>query len=494
MELSKSDYILFLKHPAWLWLKKHQKNLLPPIDENTQALFDAGHLFESYAEKIFKGEVEKLGFDMSIPNDYDNLLQKTNQALQNPPQFLLQARFKYEELTCICDVIEFISQKEINLYEIKSSTRVKPDHQYDLAFQAFILEKLGFTVHQIFVAHVNNSYIRHGEIDPEKLTKVTEVTEDVKKLRKLTSHQIQKALKTAASYQKPDLSPIYCRLNSFQDWLKIYKSIETVPADSILNLYLLNAQLLIKFDEMNITSLSQIPDDFHLSTKQLRQVQAFKSNQPIIDQTKIHNFLETLKFPIYFLDYETLASVIPPFDGLKAYQQLPFQYSLDVIEAPNKKLKHFEYIHQDATNPVKPLTDQLIDNIGENGSIVVWNMSFESSCNVLLAQLYPEKKDQLKAINSRIVDLMVPFSDGLYVDKDFQGSASIKKVLPVLNQKLSYKSLNISEGESAQRIWMQTFLDNNPQFKKEEVIKDLLVYCGLDTLAMVEIYNYLKTL
>ncbi len=121
-------------------------------------------------------------------------------------------------------------------------------------------------------------------------------------------------------------------------------------------------------------------------------------------------------------------------------------------------------------------------------------MSFESSCNVLLAQLYPEKKDQLKAINSRIVDLMIPFSDGLYVDKDFQGSASIKKVLPVLNQKLSYKSLNISEGESAQRIWMQTFLDNNPQFKKEEVIKDLLVYCGLDTLAMVEIYNYLKTL
>ncbi len=494
MELSKSDYILFLKHPAWLWLKKHQKNLLPPIDENTQALFDAGHLFESYAEKIFKGEVEKLGFDMSIPNDYDNLLQKTNQALQNPPQFLLQARFKYEELTCICDVIEFISQKEINLYEIKSSTRVKPDHHYDLAFQAFILEKLGFLVHQIFVAHVNNSYVRQGEIDPEKLTKVTEVTEEVKKLRKLTSHQIQKALKTATSYQKPDLSPIYCRLNSFQDWLKIYKSIETVPADSILNLYLLNAQLLIKFDEMNITSLSQIPDDFYLTTKQQRQVQAFKDKKPIIDQTKIHSFLETLKFPIYFLDYETLASVIPPFDGLKPYQQLPFQYSLDVIEAPDKKLKHFEYIHQDSTNPVKPLTDQLIDNIGETGSIVVWNMSFESSCNVLLAKLYPEKKDQLKKINSRIVDLMVPFSDGLYIDKDFQGSASIKKVLPVLNQKLSYKSLNISEGESAQRIWMQTFLDNNPQFSKEKVIKDLLVYCGLDTLAMVEIYNYLKAL
>ena len=40
--LSKSDYMLYLRHPAWLWLKKNDPKKLPPVDENTQALFDSG--------------------------------------------------------------------------------------------------------------------------------------------------------------------------------------------------------------------------------------------------------------------------------------------------------------------------------------------------------------------------------------------------------------------------------------------------------------------
>jgi len=51
MQLSKSDYMMFLRHPAWLWLKKNDKDKLPKVDENLQAIFDTGHEFEQYAEK-----------------------------------------------------------------------------------------------------------------------------------------------------------------------------------------------------------------------------------------------------------------------------------------------------------------------------------------------------------------------------------------------------------------------------------------------------------
>lgn len=51
--ISKSDYMLFLKHPAWLWLKNHDKDKLPQIDENTQATFDSSNLFESCAMKLY---------------------------------------------------------------------------------------------------------------------------------------------------------------------------------------------------------------------------------------------------------------------------------------------------------------------------------------------------------------------------------------------------------------------------------------------------------
>jgi len=495
MDLSKSDYMLFLKHPAWLWLKKHQKNLLPPIDDNTQAMFDNGHLFEEYAEKIFEGRVLKLGFDMSIPNDYDNLLHKTEEALKKPPQFLLQARFKVGRLTCICDVIEFVGDHQINLYEIKSSTKVKTEHHYDLAFQVEVLEQIGLEIKQIFVVYVNNRYVRQGAIDISQLVVKSEVTDQVNHLKKITTHQIEKALKVMDSYQRPDLSPTHCRLNSFQEWMKIYQNIEPFDDQSIYNLYILNAKTLIELEKNNIKNITEIPDDFNLSEKQFRQINSFKAQKPNYNLPAIKKFLDRLEFPLYFLDYETLAHVIPPFDKLKPYQQLPFQYSLHVLNEPDGKTQHFEYLHQTNQNPAQPIAHQLINDIGEKGSILVWNMSFESSCNLLLASYNQDLKTKFQKINLRIIDLMIPFSEGWYVDYRFKGSASIKNVFPVLENKLSYKELDISEGGSAQRIWMDVFLNNNPQhLDQEKVMADLLKYCSLDTLAMVKIYHFLRKL
>ena len=50
-QVSKSDYMLFLRQPAWLWLKKNDPSKLPPVDAATQAMFDAGHAFEPYESK-----------------------------------------------------------------------------------------------------------------------------------------------------------------------------------------------------------------------------------------------------------------------------------------------------------------------------------------------------------------------------------------------------------------------------------------------------------
>jgi hypothetical protein len=89
---------------------------------------------------------------------------------------------------------------------------------------------------------------------------------------------------------------------------------------------------------------------------------------------------------------------------------------------------------------------------------------------------------------------MIPFSTGMYIDKDFFGSASIKSVLPVLVPELSYKALGIQEGASAQRLWMEAVLDGKREDQKQRILDDLVEYCKLDTLAMVEIYNKLKML
>jgi len=488
MLLSKSEYMMFLKHPAWLWLKKHDPDKLPPVDAATQAIFDTGHEFEQYAEKQFLDGV-RLGFNNY--DEYKSLPKRTQEALDGGAKTIFQGRFECGQLTFICDILQVVSDKTVDLYEIKSSTSAKPEHEFDLAFQSVVLEDCGYTVRNISVIHVNNQYVRKGDIEADKITSTTDVTEKTKSKRELTRKYIDEALKVANSVTIPDISPRHARLGTFPEWLDIYRSLKDVESDSIYDLCSIGAKNAGELEELGICKLVDIPEDFKLSAKQALQLKATKIGEPIIDKAKIQEFLGQLVFPLYFFDYETMMSLIPCFDDMKPYKQYPFQYSLHVLESPDAELKHFEYLHKDNTNPIKDLSKTLKSQIGDKGSVITWNMKFEKGCNDLIGSILPEYEEFYKKLNERIVDLMIPFSNGYYADKRFKGSASIKNVLPVLVPELSYKTLGIQEGTAAQRLWMDAVLYGKLDDTKEQILGDLIEYCGLDTYAMVEIYRRL---
>jgi len=488
MQLSKSDYTTYLKHPAWLWIKKHAKQMLPPIDAGLQAIFDTGHEFEQYAEVQFPGAVT-LGF-----NDYKSYLSlptRTTEALENGAKTIFQGRFEAGDLTFICDIIQVVGEMEIDLYEIKSTASAKPEHSTDLAFQMVVLEQCGFSVRNIYVIHVDSHYVRRGDIEPEKLTATTDVTEAVKDLRDYTLEKIDEALEIMALPDCPDTSPLLADKTAFKDWLAIYKHMKKTKPGSIYDLCQLNAETLQNLQNDDIEFIKDIPLDYALKTKQALQVQAAK-NGVGIDAEKINEFLGQFEFPLYFLDYETMGSLVPYFDGLSPFQQLPFQYSLHILDSPDAILRHEEYLHNDNSNPAEPLSKTLQSHIGDKGTVLAWNMSFEKRCNTMLGELVPEYAEFYEKINDRIVDLMVPFSSNWYVDAAFKGSASIKNVLPVLAPELSYKDLGIQEGQAASRIWTETVLNDKNESEKPQILSDLLEYCKLETLAMVEIYRKLS--
>ncbi len=491
MQLSKSDYTTYLKHPAWLWIKKHAKTILPPIDPATQAIFDTGHEFEQYAEALFPGGVT-LGF-----NDYDEYLllpERTTLALDNGMHTIFQGRFEHEQLTFICDVIQVVEGKVVDLIEIKSSTSAKPEHIVDLAFQMVVLEKCGYTVREISVLHANNQYVRYGAIDPKLITSKTDVTESVKAARDFTLQKIDEALQVIALTECPDVSPLDADTKSFGEWLNIFKHMKSPKRGSIYDLCQMDAKTLQNLLDNDIIYIKDIPEDFVLKPKQRLQVEAFRMGVPTIHKDKINEYLGSFIYPLYFFDYETLGSLVPYFDGLKPYQQLPFQYSLHVLESLDAEIKHYEYLHKDNSNPAKPLTEALMSQIGNSGTVITWNMGFEKSCNALIGSLQPEYAEFYEKLNDRIVDLMTPFSKNWYIDSAFKGSASIKYVLPVLIPELSHKNLDISEGATAQRLWMEAVLDGKREDEKEKILDDLIEYCKLDTLAMVEIYKKLLSI
>lgn len=450
MQLSKTDYMLFLKHPAWLWVKKNDPKKIPPVDENTQAMFDAGHQFEPYAESLFPEGVS-LGF--SDYDEYRSLPRRTQDAIERGDQVLFQPRFEWNDFTCICDIVSFVGDNEVDLYEIKASTRAKPEHEYDLAFQTAVLEGSGLKVRNISVIHVNNQYVRHGEIKADEITAFTDITEAVRAKGEATQQHMVQALTVAKSPTMPDPNPDLAKLGSKKDWLPIYQNIVGITE--------------------GVTT-----DD----------------TQPTIDKEAIKQFLGDLEYPLYFLDYETMSGLIPYFDGHRPYQQVPFQYSLHILESPDAELTQKEYLHRDNSDPSRPLTEQLLKDIGDKGSVIVWFEGFEKARNSELGDMLTEYKQAMEAINDRVVDLMIPFKLKWYDDPRFNGSASIKQVLPVVCPHLSYKELGIQEGGSAQRLWMEAILDEKRADQKDQILDGLIEYCKLDTLAMVEIYNCLRKL
>ncbi len=521
MPLSKSNYLLFLRHPAWLWLKKFDKYKLPPIDDNLQAMFDAGHEFESYAEKLFPNAV-KIGFDISNFATYKSMPARTKKALDEGASTIFQGRFEVDgstnevvhgsdrestsgsadsthALTCIIDVLERNPDNTFNLIEIKSSTKAKPEHEYDLAFQTIVLEKSGIKIRSIAVIHANKEYIRSGDIEPEKITSKTDVTDAVRELITITKEQINQAFAILSQEIMPDISPRFVnqvgvpRVQWFAQWLEIYKTLNPkLDPYSIYSLSYPNAEQIGRLEDGNIKMIADIPEELALRPKQIAQIQTTKNNKRIINQEKIKEFLSTFQYPLYFFDYETFSSVIPKFDGCQPYKDYPFQYSLHILDAPDAKLRHKEYLHQENSNPMPGLIDQLKKDIGNSGTILTWNMSYEKGCNKRMAKFYPEHQEFLESLNQRINDLMIPFAKMWFFDKDFFGSASIKKVMPVLAPELSYKELDVGDGLLARRMWMQTVLEGKNSTNRDEIINNLSKYCTLDTFAMVRILEELR--
>ncbi len=235
--------------------------------------------------------------------------------------------------------------------------------------------------------------------------------------------------------------------------------------------------------------IKHIPSLYPLSNNERRFVDLYLNKTNEIDWPAIKEELDSLSFPLYFLDFETDNPAIPRFDNTHPHDQFPFQYSCHVLQ-DNNMLEHCDFLHTDQTDPRRPIAQSLADCIGSVGNVIAYNAPFEKRVLTSLAQQYPKMKQPLTSIARRLWDLLVIFRSH-YFDPAFGGSNSIKNVLPVLCSDLSYDDLEIQEGNAAQFAWNQLIdLDKGPE--KSTLIQSLKDYCKRDTFAMVEIFRYLN--
>ncbi|MBQ1317239.1 MAG: DUF2779 domain-containing protein, partial [Lachnospiraceae bacterium] len=199
-------------------------------------------------------------------------------------------------------------------------------------------------------------------------------------------------------------------------------------------------------------------------------------------------------YPLYFLDFETFQPAIPLYENTRPYEQIVFQYSLHFIEEEGAPLQHKEYLAWPGEDPRRKLAEQLCRDIPEGVTTLAYNMAFEKGRIRSLAALYPDLSAHLMDIHDHMCDLMVPFQKKWYYNRAMQGSYSIKYVLPALfpeDPALNYKNLDgVHNGAEASAAFEA--MEEMPRETLLAYREYLLKYCGLDTFAMVRIWEHLQ--
>jgi len=497
--ISKTTFLDYLFCAKNIWLKLHKPELLEKfaLSEFEKHLLEQGNEVDVYARNLFPEGVE-------IISKGEEAVLETSRFLSMKAPAIFQATFVKDGFLAKNDILAYDKKNDKwDLYEVKGTNSLKEnvaerDHIDDLTFQASVLKREGVNVGKYFLVHLNKDYVKRGKLNVEKLFLKEDVTDKV--LNKLG--EIEEKMEVVRNYlmskQEPKGSCECLYKGRSKHCTTFSYSNPQVPDYSVHDLARIGSskRKLQTFIENEIFHLHDVPEDMELSDIQWNQIRANKHSKISINHEEISRALKDLKFPLYFFDYETFAPAIPVFNGFKPYQRIPFQFSLHVLEKPETKLKHFEYLHEKLSDPSERVAELLEKYIEPQGTVIVWNKSFEAGVNKEIGDREPKYKKIMERINNQTYDLMDIFRDQHYVHHEFRGSVSIKKVLPALisEQKLSYKTLQIKEGGQASNAWWQMVSPEMISKQKAQIAKDLKIYCGVDTKAMYEIWKHLYEL
>jgi hypothetical protein len=166
-KLSKSKYVAGLNCPKVLWLNANKPQLAAETDPGTQRVFNVGHAVGELAQKLFPGGV-------LVEEDYkqiDKAIEKTHKLMGEGVPALFEAAVEYNNVRCRADILERVEvEKNLwDMYEVKSTTVVKEEHFADVAVQKYCFDGAGLPIRRVFLTHVDNQYIRRGDIEPGKL-------------------------------------------------------------------------------------------------------------------------------------------------------------------------------------------------------------------------------------------------------------------------------------------------------------------------------------
>jgi len=485
--ISKSKFMAGVQCLKRLYLQVHQPELAEEPDASDCAIMEQGQEVGMLAHQMFPG-----GVGVSYDEGLDEAIRTTRELVANRAvPAIFEGTFEHGGVLVRVDILQRRRDGRWRLIEVKSATDLKDYYLDDVAIQSRVVSRCGLDLASVCLAHVNRDYVFDGgSVDARQFFRIRNLTRRVAKLQRKLTTQLRSEFHILAMPNAPNISPgsqcndpVTCEFYAQCNLPR--------PEDHIGYLPRIQASAVEELVEMGIESIRDIPDDYPLNERLRRVCTSVQTGLPWYDP-ELGKELESLRYPIFFMDFESVNPAIPRFQGMRPYDQIPFQWSVHVLMEPGAEVEHYEFLATDTNDPRRDFITSLCSVLGKSGSIVVYFQPFEEQRLSDLAAWLPEFAGRIKKIQRRLWDLLPIVREHTY-HPAYAGSYSIKSVLPALVPDMSYDGMEVADGQSAGLAWTSLVRGGLDRGEFDKIRKALLVYCGQDTLALVRLLEKLRS-
>lgn len=311
------------------------------------------------------------------------------------------------------------------------------------------------------------------------------------------NYLLRNLIKLVFAYKYSEIFRLSGKLAKWDEVVEAYKENKSVKIDGFL--YELNQGKMKKTKNPATSQFNKI--HFFL--------RAWNDKKGIAVGNKFKSVWQKLKEKKVYFDFETISSAVRVIDKSLPFTQIVTQCSLivdDNTESDKSKLVCQNLIFDPLTIGIedfKTVVDALYQKQCDQYSFVVYNKSFEKNRLLEMATFINEApyQQRVQAIIENLFDLADIF--GLENDclafKQLNGFSSIKKVLPMIDQRfldasrtVSYQSLKVQKGDVAQELTLARFLNCLDEQQWAQTALELKQYCENDVRAMIAIELFIK--
>ena len=513
---SKSKFVAVCNNcNKYAWLNKNYPDEKKSIDEYTETLFENGHKVGDLAKERFKIDIDVTVLDENGKPNISAMLEETKKALSAGARVIAEASFEYDGLFCSVDILVKNADGSYDINEVKSSKRnlekekkrdgVKEKYIIDAAYQQYILEKLGYKINNVYVVLLSDTYVRGKTLDLEQYFIPVPVKTFTSALQTMVEEKLEDIEAVLAEKNEP--TAVFNANCKDCDYFAFCSRNITSP--SVFDIYEKTKPAKHELYNSGISFFDAPLHTTKLCDAARKQIEYYnRPGDAYIDKAAIKEFLDSLNFPLYSLDFETYQAIVPEHEGMKVSEIVPFQYSLHIMKVPDgdysagsTDLKECHFIDISGADPRRAIAKSLVKNIPFGASVIAYNESTERKIIERLADLFPDLADHLRSfgyINSngekRYKDPLPLFQNGCYYTSAMGNKFSIKSVLPALypdDPDLDYHNLEGSVKNGTQAMTAILKAKEVSDDERAQIEQDLIHYCALDTFAVVKVIKKL---